>query len=95
MHRKLIPLVCSLIPSHHSFRTRAPIKISHDRRPQCRTLRFFGHSDGYGYPGHVQTAYPIQEPLGVFNEVALQNYDYVLAQCAAVRNPLEIATNAG
>ena len=51
-----------------------------------RTLRFFGHSDGNGYPGHVYTAFPMQTSPGVFSETALQRYDFVLAQCAQVRH---------
>ena len=50
-----------------------------------RTLRFFGHSDGNGYPGHLYTAFPIQTSPGVFSETALERCDFVLAQCAQVR----------
>ena len=65
------------------------IHCLHNSACQCRwarrTLRFFGHSDGNGYPGHLYTAFPIQTSLGVFSEQALQRYDFVLAQCAQVR----------
>ena len=59
-----------------------------------RTLRFFGHSDGNGYPGHLYTAFPIQTSLGVFSEQALQRYDFVLAQCAQVRTTAAGPLNA-
>ena len=50
-----------------------------------RTLRFFGHVDGYGTAGNTPTPYPIQPTVGVFSEPALRHYDLVLALCAEVR----------
>ena len=46
-------------------------------------LRTFGHNDGYGTTMPVQN--PIQPKVGVFNEVALQRYDFVLNALAQVR----------
>ena len=63
---------------------RCPHALQNFKLTASRTLRFFGHSDGNGYPGHVFTNFPMQTSPGVFSEVALQRYDFVLAQCAKV-----------
>ena len=48
-----------------------------------QVLRTFGHNDGYGTTMPVQI--PIQPTPGVFDEAALQRYDFVMDALAKVR----------
>ena len=48
-----------------------------------QVLRVFGHNDGYGTTMPVKN--PIQPRPGVFNETALQRFDFVMNALAEVR----------
>ena len=49
---------------------------------QFQVLRVFGHNDGYGTTMPVQN--PIQPRPGVFSEVALRRFDFVMNALAEV-----------
>ena len=50
----------------------------------AQVIRFFGHSDGFGTTLPILN--PIQPTVGVFNEMPLTRYDFVLNACAQVCN---------
>ena len=49
-----------------------------------QVLRCFGHIDGRGSKATIPVKYPIQLKPGVFSEVALQRYDFVMDALAKV-----------
>ena len=49
----------------------------------AQVLRIFGHNDGYGTTMPVKN--PIQPKPGVFNETALQRFDFVMNALSEVR----------